>query len=122
MKSRTFAALFLSVIIIASAIAAPQVSKKSGGAAKTATAAPATAVAEVRVLDLNGLRKLLQRDAATETRPLLINFWATWCDPCREEFPDLVKIDTEFRSKGLDFIAISLDDPPDVKTKVPAFL
>ena len=51
-----------------------------------------------------------------------MNFWATWCDPCREEFPDLVKIDKDYRGRGLDFIAISLDDPPDVKTTVPAFL
>ena len=32
-----------------------------------------------------------------DARPLLVNFWATWCDPCREEFPDLVKIDADYR-------------------------
>jgi thiol-disulfide isomerase/thioredoxin len=54
-------------------------------------------------------------------RPLLINFWATWCDPCREEFPDLVKLDQEFKGK-IDFITISLDDPADIATTVPKFL
>lgn len=54
-------------------------------------------------------------------RPLLINFWATWCDPCREEFPDLVAIDREFNGK-IDFITISLDDPEDIATRVPQFL
>jgi len=53
---------------------------------------------------------------------LLVNFWATWCDPCRDEFPDLVKIDEQYGSKGLDFIAISLDDFADIKTQVPKFL
>lgn len=76
---------------------------------------------EVRVIDLDGLRKIIQRDPK-DTRPLLVNFWATWCDPCREEFPDLVKLDNDYRSKGLNFIAVSLDDISDVKTAVPQFL
>jgi len=56
------------------------------------------------------------------TRPLLVNYWATWCDPCRDEFPDLVKIDRQYRAKGLEFIAISLDDLKDIDTEVPKFL
>ena len=55
-------------------------------------------------------------------RPRLVNYWATWCDPCREEFPDLVRIDKDFRAKGLDTIAISLDDFDELKTGVPKFL
>lgn len=54
-------------------------------------------------------------------KPLLVNFWATWCDPCREEFPDLVKIDADYKGK-IDFITISLDFPEDLKTSVPKFL
>jgi thiol-disulfide isomerase/thioredoxin len=54
-------------------------------------------------------------------RPILINFWATWCVPCREEFPDLVKIDSEFRGK-IDFITISLDFEEELETSVPEFL
>ena len=51
-----------------------------------------------------------------------INLGATWCDPCREEFPDLVKVDADYRSKGLNFIAVSLDDISDIKSAVPQFL
>ena len=76
---------------------------------------------EIRQIDLDGLKKLLRRDPK-DTRPLLVNFWATWCDPCREEFPDLVKIDSDYRAKGLNFVAISLDDVTDLKTAVPQFL
>ncbi len=65
------------------------------------------------------LQGLLKRDG---TRPLLVNYWATWCDPCRDEFPDLVKIDEQYRAKGLDFIAITLDDLKDIDTEVPKFL
>lgn len=54
-------------------------------------------------------------------KPLLINFWATWCEPCREEFPDLVKIDAEYKGK-IDFITISLDFEEEIATTVPKFL
>ena len=76
---------------------------------------------EIREIDLEGLKKILQRDPK-DTRPLLINFWATWCDGCREEFPDLVKIDNDYRDKGLNFISVTLDEVTDIKTKVPDFL
>ena len=76
---------------------------------------------DVAEIDLEGLKKILQRDPK-DTRPLLINFWATWCDGCREEFPDLVKIDNDYRDKGLNFVSISLDDVTEIKTAVPEFL
>jgi thiol-disulfide isomerase/thioredoxin len=87
----------------------------------SSTAAVGTQPADVREIDLEGLKKLLQRDPK-DTRPLLINFWATWCDSCREEFPDLVKIDADYRAKGLNFVAVSLDDVADIKSKVEPFL
>jgi len=76
---------------------------------------------DIPVIDLDGLKKVLQRDPK-DTRPLLLNFWATWCDPCREEFPDLVKLDADYKGKPLNFIAISIDDISDLKSEVPKFL
>ena len=75
--------------------------------------------AAARAINAVELQSLLKRDG---TRPLLVNYWATWCDPCRDEFPDLVKIDKDYRAKGLDFIAITLDDLADINTAVPKFL
>ena len=72
-----------------------------------------------RAINAAELQGLLKRDGRS---PLLVNYWATWCDPCRDEFPDLVKIDDQYRTKGLDFIAISLDDLADINTAVPKFL
>ena len=83
--------------------------------------AGAAGPSDVHEINLDGLKKLLQRDPK-DTRPLLINFWATWCDPCREEFPDLVRVDSDYRSKGLNFVAVSLDDISDIKSAVPKFL
>lgn len=54
-------------------------------------------------------------------RPLLINFWATWCEPCREEFPELIEIDRDYEGK-IDFLIISLDDPVEITRDVSKFL
>ncbi len=94
--------------------------RKSPAAISRSKATPRTP--RVSLIDEAGFKQLLTRGAPPQDRPLLVNFWATWCDPCREEFPDLVKIDTDYRSKGLDFVAISLDDVADMKTTVPRFL
>ena len=67
---------------------------------------------DVRVIDLDALKKLLLRDP-NQAQPLLVNYWATWCDGCREEFPDLVKIDNEYRPKGLDFLSVTVDEVED---------
>lgn len=72
---------------------------------------------KITQIDIEDLKKLLKPNG----RPLLINFWATWCDPCREEFPDLVKLDAAYKGK-LDIITVSLDDLDDIDTVVPKFL
>ncbi len=76
----------------------------------------------VREIDEAALRKLLQVDAAKNAGPLLVNFWATWCEPCRDEFPDLIKLEAKYRARGLRFITVSLDDLAEINTSVPEFL
>ena len=95
-------------------------SKKSGPGPFVLDGIDTTDYSLVREIDLEGLKKILQRDPK-DTRPLLINFWATWCDGCREEFPDLVKIDNDYRDK-VNFVSITLDEVTDIKTAVPEFL
>ena len=76
-------------------------------------------LAKVEPINVDGLKDLISK---SKDKPLLVNFWATWCEGCRDEFPDLVKVDSDFRPKSLDFVTVSLDDPGDIKTKVPEFL
>ena len=89
--------------------------RKTAHKTRGTSQAPFTA----RAVNAEEMQALLKRDGS---RPLLVNYWATWCDPCRDEFPELVKIDKDYRAKGLDFIAITLDDLADIKTAVPRFL
>ncbi len=44
-------------------------------------------------------------------QPLLVNIWATWCDPCREEMPSLQRLHESYKDRGLKIVAISVDDP-----------
>jgi thiol-disulfide isomerase/thioredoxin len=48
---------------------------------------------------------------------VMLDFWATWCPPCQEEMPSLVKLAKEYEGKGLVFVAASRDDE-DVKYEV----
>lgn len=82
-----------------------------------APAASAQKPFSVKQIDFAGLRKAL----TPSSKPLLVNFWATWCDPCREEFPDLVKLDAEYKGK-IDFITVSLDELSEINRDVPKFL
>ena len=106
---RNFKVLVLIVVcVLLATIAAPAQKRKYRGAANPVVA-----------IDTNGLQDLIKKQ---RERPLLVNFWATFCDPCREEFPDLVKIDKDYRPQSLEFVTVSLDDVVDIKTEVPKFL
>ncbi|HSE30984.1 MAG TPA: TlpA disulfide reductase family protein [Pyrinomonadaceae bacterium] len=116
MLTRALLVVSVGLSILLSSLAAPA-QKRTRRPAKSKVAAVRSPV--VTEIKTDALVALLNRQSE---KPLLVNFWATWCDPCRDEFPDLVKIDADYRKLGLDFVTVSLDDVPDIKTTVPEFL
>jgi len=84
--------LFLSTI---SAVAAPQ----------------ATAPHDPRLIDAQGFQQILQR---YHGKPLLVNFWATWCEPCRDEYPLLNEIARQYAPQGLHVVGVNFDQDGDL--------
>ncbi|HSD72214.1 MAG TPA: TlpA disulfide reductase family protein, partial [Thermoanaerobaculia bacterium] len=69
-------------------------------------------------LDAAGLKQAVARERG---RVVLLNFWATWCVPCREEFPELSKLQVRHHEAGLRVIGVSTDFPKE-RAAVEKFL
>jgi thiol-disulfide isomerase/thioredoxin len=75
----------------------------AGPAAKPAVSLP--------LIDLAGYQRIVARHKG---QPMLVTFWATWCEPCREEYPMIVKLATKYEPKGLTVIGVDMDDNADM--------
>jgi len=53
---------------------------------------------------------------------MVVNLWATWCGPCRQEIPELVKLHKEFNSRGVEMIGLSTENPEASAEKVRKFI
>ncbi|MFM9835603.1 MAG: TlpA family protein disulfide reductase [Methylophilaceae bacterium] len=62
--------------------------------------------------DENGKQQNLKQ---WQGKIIVLNFWATWCPPCREEMPELSKLNTQYQNKNVVVIGVSTDDVPTVK-------
>jgi peroxiredoxin len=82
------------------ALAPPAANRASSAAGNEAVTVEMAGADELKRLRQNGTGKLL-----------LINFWATWCAPCATEFPDLEATWQMYRPRGLEFVAVSVNDP-----------
>jgi thiol-disulfide isomerase/thioredoxin len=72
-----------------------------------APVAPKIPIFDLVLTDLNGKPQGLGQ---WKGRILVINYWATWCHPCREEMPGFSRLQDKFRDKGVQFVGISIDD------------
>ena len=81
--------------------------------------------ADLKPVDEAGYAKLV---TSSKGKVVLVNFWATYCVPCRKEMPQLVALEAKLRARGFQFVTISADEPEQKgaagmfldKIKVPA--
>lgn len=73
----------------------------------------------IKVLDKNSLNEIIKN---RKGKILFINVWATWCVPCVEEFPDIVKLYDNYKTKDVQFFSLSVDLESDKDSLVIPFL
>ena len=86
---------------------------------------PAAEAKRAPNLEFKNLAGQTQKIADLRGSVTVVNFWATWCGPCREELPLLSKLHQEYAEKKVRFIAISADEDPDKpknRAKIDLFL
>jgi thiol-disulfide isomerase/thioredoxin len=107
---KTIAVLFTVVGFIALTIFADRATRVHNGnpsAIPVASAASIKPAPDIRLKDLDGKDVSL---ADYQGKVVFVNFWATWCDPCRVEIPWLIDLQSKYASKGFTVVGIAMDD------------
>jgi len=78
---------------------------------------PPAKLPQLNLKDINGRQIRLSQYRG---KVVLINFWATWCPPCRAEIPDLVRLQRDYRGQGLRVIGVTY--PPQKLSEVRQFV
>src|ERR1700733_8478075 len=102
---------FAVVVIVALFAARPGRTQTTDARKPPPHAGKAAGAADPPLIDLAGYRQLL---AKYKGKPLIVNFWATWCEPCREEYPMIVELAKEFRPQGVSVVGGDMDDKADM--------
>ena len=71
---------------------------------------PVTPTLSIFDVILNDLQGKPQSLGQWRGKVLVVNYWATWCHPCREEMPGFSRLQDKYRDKGVQFVGISIDD------------
>ena len=68
--------------------------------------------------------KAVQLSRILGERAVFLNFWATWCPPCRDEMPSMERVYRDYRARGLEILSVSIDagDDAAVAARVKAFM
>lgn len=77
-----------------------------------------TKVEDFSLSDVNGKQRHLSE---WQGKVIVINFWATWCAPCREEIPAFIELQQQYSSDGLQFIGIALQQAEEVRDFIAEF-
>jgi len=101
----------MALIAVLLAISATGIAVKPAVSQQAAPAVKAKPVADPEMVDAQGFLKLVEQ---YKGKPLLVNFWATWCEPCRAEYPLLNELAKEYAPQGLKVVGVSLDQDGDL--------
>ena len=106
--------LFIVVCVVAVALIAASCKKNERNVVVEEGKAPDFTLSDIRgtKVTLSGLRG----------KVVMLEFWATWCPPCRDSIPDLNRVYEKFKDKNFELLAISVDEGRDVSSTVGSFM
>ena len=108
MKKSLLTMIAVIGVILATYVADRATRQPRKGSVKLAVAdSSATAAPEITLRDLDGKDLSL---AQYKGKVVLVNFWATWCDPCRVEIPWLIEMEQKYSAKGFTVLGIAMDE------------
>jgi thiol-disulfide isomerase/thioredoxin len=116
-RQNTRRALLAGVGLAAAAGGAWWALKRQGATSSLATAKPAgdPLPADFWTKQFDTLAGPALALASLQGRPLLLNFWATWCPPCVKEMPEIDRFHREFSGQGWNVLGLAIDSPTPVK-------
>lgn len=109
MKTALIVIAALAAIVIGAHYAdkATRLSTSSAAMKPSKKDAGGTAAPDVTLKDLDGKEVSL---ASMKGKVVLVNFWATWCEPCRSEIPELIEMQQKYGAKGFTVLGVAMDD------------
>lgn len=112
-SGRARPSLLFAVVAVCALVAGVAVGMRNGESpAATRDAAVAARLFEASLNDVLGQPQALSQ---WRGKPLVVNFWATWCKPCVQEMPELRTIRAAYAARGVEVIGIALDNPSEVR-------
>jgi thiol-disulfide isomerase/thioredoxin len=109
-KSAAFGTPAAAILLMVSFSFAPR-NVRAQRAPQATTVAHKSAGPTLPLIDVEGYDRVL---AKYRGKPLLVTFWATWCEPCRAEFPMIVELAKQYAPQGLAVFGVSLDNDADM--------
>jgi thiol-disulfide isomerase/thioredoxin len=100
--------ILIGCLVLAGALCA---AARGAGAGATPPTQKATAASDLPLIDLAGYKEIVARNHG---KALMVTFWATWCEPCRDEFPMIAQLAKKYGPQGLSVVGVSLDEDSDL--------
>jgi thiol-disulfide isomerase/thioredoxin len=103
MKLKNFLTIFVALIALGTGILTHRITTAQPQEKSTQTAG----LPDITLPDLEGNRRRLSE---WQGKVIVLNFWATWCAPCRKEIPEFIELQKQYGNQGLQFIGIAVEE------------